>query len=92
MKITLTASFERDFKKLVDKGREQVCDVVLKLPTAIGRPHLHAGIGIRKIHPSGIFEARLGLGLRLIFAVEKKGIILHRLGDHEAIRHYLKTL
>lgn len=92
MKIIFTASFERDFKKRNDKEKEQVYDVVSKLPKVVGKAHLHTGIGIRKIHPSGIFEGRLGLGLRLVFAVEKNALILHRLGDHDTIRKYLKNL
>lgn len=92
MKIIFTTSFERDFKKRNEKEKEQVCDIVLKLPKVVGKPHLHTGIGIRKIHSSGIFEARLGLGLRLVFALEKKALILHRLGDHNTIRKYLNNL
>lgn len=92
MKIILTTSFEKDFKKLDGREKEQVCDVLLKLPKAVGKAHRHAGVGIRKIHPDGIFEARLGLGLRLIFALGKDALILHRLGSHDAIRKYLRSL
>lgn len=92
MKITFTASFERDFKKQGRQAKEQVYEVLSKLPQVMGRVHLHGGAGVRKIHPSGIFEARLGLGLRMVFALGKKELILHRLGDHDTIRKYLKHL
>lgn len=92
MKITFTTSFELDFKKRTAKEKKQIYEVLPKFPTIIGKPHLHVGIGVRKIHPTGIFEARLGLGLRLIFAVAKNEIILHRLGSHDTIQKYLKNL
>lgn len=92
MKIHLTLQFERDFKKLDDNGKERVYDVISKLPVVIGNPHSHAGIGIRKIHPAGIFEARIGLGSRLIFAIRKNELFLHRIGDHNTIRRYLEGL
>lgn len=90
MKIIFTASFERDFKKQGDKEKERVYEVLSKLPQVMGRAHLHGGAGVRKIHPSGIFEARLGL--RMVFALGEKELILHRLGDHDTIRKYLKRL
>lgn len=92
MRITFTASFERDFKKRNNKEKEQIYEVISKLPEVVGKPHLHHGAGIRKIHPTGIFEARLGLGLRLVFAFDKNEVLLHRLGSHDTIRKYLKNL
>lgn len=92
MKITVTASFERDFRKLRHQEKEQVYEVLSNLPHEMGHPHRHTGSGIRKIHPSGIFEARIGLGLRIAFGLLKNEIILHRLGDHNTIQNYLKNL
>lgn len=74
------------------EGRIRILHILEKLPALAGKPHLHAGVGIRKLHPSGIFEARIGLGLRLVFALGQSEIILHRIGDHETIRRYLKSL
>lgn len=92
MNIILTASFERDFKKLSGREKGRSCDIIPKLPKAVGKAHAHAGIGLRKIHPGGIFEARMGLGLRLVFAIRAGALVLHRIGSHEAIRKYLKDL
>jgi hypothetical protein len=57
-----------------------------------GDPHRHAGAGIRKLHGSGIWEARLGLGLQLVFALERGMLALARVGTHDEIRRYLKDL
>ena len=39
-----------------DEGRDCLED--------LGQPHQHAGLRLRKLHPSGIFEARCGRGPR----------------------------
>lgn len=92
MKITLTESFQRDVRGLSPLEREQLFSVILKLPQTIGEVHQHTGIGLRKIHPSGIYEARIGLGLRTAFGFDGDSVCLHRVGSHDEIRRYLKTL
>ncbi|MDD2328626.1 MAG: hypothetical protein PHZ13_09995 [bacterium] len=65
---------------------------MIALPKAMGTPHGHSGLGIRKIHSSGIYEARVGLGLRAVFALRLDQAILVRVGSHEDVRKYLASL
>ena len=76
----------------LDEERAQVFAVMLKLPPALKNPHAHSGVGLRKIHHSGIFEARIGLGLRIIFGFEPNAILFHRVGNHDDIQRYLRSL
>lgn len=92
MKIIFTERFQSEFDRLPSKSQERVIAVIEQLPSALGAPHRHAGIGLRKIHRSGIFEARIGLNLRVVFTQEKQQLIVHRVGDHEFIRRYLRQL
>jgi mRNA-degrading endonuclease YafQ of YafQ-DinJ toxin-antitoxin module len=92
MNIALTERFQRDVRDLEEEKRAAVFEVVLSLPGAIGAPHLHSGLGIRKLHRSGIWEARLGLGLRLVFAIQKEVLTLVRVGTHQDIQRYLREL
>jgi mRNA-degrading endonuclease YafQ of YafQ-DinJ toxin-antitoxin module len=92
MQIVLTGRFQRDAAGLVDDQRTALFEAMLALPRAIGRPHLHQGLGIRKLHASGIWEARVGLGLRLVFALERERITLVRVGTHEEVRRFLREL
>lgn len=92
MKIELTDRFQRDVRALPQDRKSAVFQAVLSLPRAIGEPHLHAGLGIRKLHHSGIWEARVGLGLRLVFMIQRKLLSLLRVGTHEEIRRYLREL
>jgi mRNA-degrading endonuclease YafQ of YafQ-DinJ toxin-antitoxin module len=92
MKIELTERFQRDVRALPQDRKSAVLQAVLSLLRAIGEPHLHAGLGIRKLHHSGIWEARVGLGLRLVFIIQTNLLSLLRVGTHEEIRRYLREL
>ncbi len=92
MRVALTERFQRDVRALSADRRAAVFECILSLPRAIGEPHLHAGLGVRKLHISGIWEAQVGLGIRLVFALEKDVVILVRVGTHDAIRRYLREL
>ncbi len=92
MKIILTESFQRDIKALSVQDREGEFSVLLKIPHCIKDIHQHQGIGLRKIHPSGIFESRVGLGLRIVFGYRNDELLLHRVGNHDDIKRYLKNL
>jgi mRNA-degrading endonuclease YafQ of YafQ-DinJ toxin-antitoxin module len=92
MRIALPERFQRDVRGLEDAGRAALFDVMLALPSVIGDVHRHRGLGIRKLHRSGIWEARIGLGLRLVFTVEQDLCTLVRVGTHEDIQRYLRSL
>jgi mRNA-degrading endonuclease YafQ of YafQ-DinJ toxin-antitoxin module len=92
MQIALTERFQRDAAGLAGDQRAALFEAILALPRALGRPHLHQGLGIRKLHGSGIWEARVGLGLRLVFALEPDRMTLVRVGTHEDVRRFLREL
>ncbi len=92
MRLTLTERFQKDVRELRPDQRAALFEVLLSLSAAVGNPHLHAGLGMRKLHRSGIWETRLGLGLRLVFALAGEEATLVRVGNHEEIRRYLRTL
>ncbi|MDD4019750.1 MAG: hypothetical protein PHV28_17615 [Kiritimatiellae bacterium] len=92
MKILLMERFQRDLAGLSQQDRNRCFELMIALPKAMGTPHGHSGLGIRKIHSSGIYEARVGLGLRAVFALRLDQAILVRVGSHEDVRKYLASL
>ena len=92
MKLLLMERFQRDLAELSEEDRARCFERLMSLPRGMGAPHSHAGLGIRKLHPSGIFEARVGLGLRIVFALRDDQAILVRVGSHEAVRKFLASL
>jgi mRNA-degrading endonuclease YafQ of YafQ-DinJ toxin-antitoxin module len=92
MRVVLAEALQKDVRGLSEIHRLSVFDAMLSLPRVLGDPHAHAGLGVRKLHPSGIWEARVGLGLRLVFAIESERLTLVRVGTHDEIRRHLRQL
>lgn len=92
MHISLTDRFQREVRDLGPVERAALFEVILSLSAALGEVHRHAGLGLRKIHRSGVWEARVGLRTRLVFAVDEAGITLSTVGDHDDVRRWLRNL
>jgi len=86
------AAIEQDVRALTTTRRGALLEVLLSLPRAVGDPNLHAGIGVRELQRSGVSAARLGLELRLVFALEHDVLTLARVADHDEICRYLENL
>jgi len=74
---------------LTPDERTEALAVLRRLPAAFGRPHAHAGLGLRQLR-RGIYEARIGLHVRVLFERDGDLPIIKTLGDHAAIRRYLR--
>lgn len=87
--ISQLPSFERAYGKLTPAHQAAVAAAVARLEASFGRPHLHAGIGLR---PFGrYFELRAGQNLRVLFIVESGDFFLATVGNHDQVRAYLKN-
>ena len=78
-------------RALPKERRREVGEVVSAVQEAFGRPHQHAGLGLRKLRRRH-YEVRVGLGQRLVF--EDRGEALHfkLLGNHNEVQRFLKGL
>ena len=92
MNLHLSAQFLADLERLEPRERSRVLDALLALPAAFRHPHQHSGLGIRKIHPSGVWEGRAGLGLRILFVLKSNTIFAEAVGDHDHVQRYLRRL
>jgi mRNA-degrading endonuclease RelE of RelBE toxin-antitoxin system len=76
--------------KLAPEQQAEVLGALRQLPELFGRPHIHAGLGLRQLRP-GIFEARVGLAIRVLFERDGDLLVIKTLGDHSEIRRYLRA-
>ena len=61
-----------------------------ELKESFGKPHLHAGLGLRRLTPR-LFEFRISRGIRVVFAFIKPDTFrLAMTGDHDQVRAWLK--
>lgn len=92
MKLLLAERFQKDLRSLSDGERSRCFDALLSIPGLVGQVHRHTGAGLRKIHRSGIYEAPLGLRLRLLVAHRDNTITLILVGNHDEVRRYLAAV
>ena len=55
-----------------------------------GHPHLHGGVGIRRLAPN-LYESRAGLQQRLIFQSLDGALYFHFIGSHDEVQKFLRS-
>jgi hypothetical protein len=89
--IELDEDFRKAVKALSKMERGVIGQAIADIQEAFGSPHVHSGIGIRKLKP-GLYEARTDLGQRLLFQDREDCLFFFMLGSHDEIRKYLRSL
>jgi hypothetical protein len=70
---------------------KQACWLAMgRLCEEFGQPHLHSGLGIRKLR-GHYFECRAGLHWRLVFKDTPDGLVVAFLGNHDEVRRLAQT-
>jgi hypothetical protein len=79
------------FKKIVrEAGREAEVSAALQLMfEGFGKPHAHAGLGIRRLSKT-IYECRTGLKWRLVIEAQKGVLTFDFAGNHDQVLTYLR--
>ena len=90
MKIDLHPRFQKRVGKLSDAEREQIAGSLCALGDGFGHPHLHAGIGIRRLRKD-LFECRAGLRWRIVFFAEKGLLTAYDVMTHDEVRAWLRS-
>jgi hypothetical protein len=80
--------YERAWRKLTPSQQAAANAAVARLEAAFGRPHEHAGLGLRAF--GRYFEFRAGLGLRVLFLNESGDLFLCFVGNHGQVRAFIK--
>ena len=89
--IELDDDFKKEVKALSKEARHIIGQAISDVQEAFGNPHVHSGIGLRKLRPR-LYEARTDLGQRLLFEDRDECLFFFKLGNHNEIRKYLKDL
>ncbi len=92
MSITLTERFLRAWAQAAPEDRISVLRVMLALEAVLREPQAHRGPGLRKLHPSGVWEVRAGLSLRALFLLAEDAATFVFLGSHDEVRRFLRRL
>jgi len=90
LRIELSPQLRAAIRDLPKRQRKQIGEVITAVRDGFGTPHLHSGLGIRRLRDS-LFECRVGLKLRLVFDAEPGVLTFNDLGTDDAIRKLVKN-
>jgi mRNA-degrading endonuclease RelE of RelBE toxin-antitoxin system len=89
LRIELTPELKAAIRRLPKRQRRQIGEVITAVRDGFGTPHLHSGLGIRRLRNS-LFGC-VGLKLRLIFDADPGVLTFTDLGSHDDVRKIIKT-
>ncbi len=70
--------------------RERISEALQALAGGFGRPHLHAGLGIRRLRRD-LFECLAGLHWRIVFFAEKGVLTAYDVMTHDEVKAWLRS-
>ena len=77
-------------KHRTDAELEEVAERLPPLLKCFGKPHQHAGLGVRRLEGNA-FEFRISRGIRVVFLYHKPNTLkLTMIGTHDAVRAWLR--
>ena len=96
-KVQLDDALLAELRKWPKRDRKRVGDAIRNAQENFGKPHLHSGIGIRDLSPSGrrlhVYECRVSRPLRLVFTRERSSLLyFHMIGTHDEVQRFLRLL
>ena len=89
MKIDLHPHLRKRVAKLSAADRELIAACLVALGDGFGNPHLHSGLGIRRLRKD-LFECRAGLHWRVVFFAEKAVLTAYDVMTHDEIKAWLR--
>lgn len=75
---------------LPKSDRDECWDALLQLAETFGQPHVHSGIGIRKLGRY-LFECRGNRDLRFLFMNLDESLEVRFLGNHGEVQNELRS-
>lgn len=89
LRVELTPELKAGIRRLPKSQRKRIGEVITAVRDGFGAPHLHSGLGIRRLRDS-LFECRVGLKLRLVFDAERGVLSFTDIGTHDQIRKIVR--
>ena len=88
--LVIKPSVFQRLSELPTSARHECWDALLQLAETFGHPHVHSGIGIRKLGRL-LFECRGNRSLRFLFLNLEDCLEVSFLGNHDEIRREIRS-
>ena len=88
--VRINAGLLKEIRAKPAEERRQLGQAIADSQRSMGQPHLHQGIGLRKLR-ADYYEVRVGLKQRLVFEDTDDDLVFEMLGDHDDVKRFLKS-
>lgn len=88
--LTIDPAVLQRLRKLPETDRGECLLALCELVDTFGRPHTHAGLGIRKLG-NKLFESRGNARVRFILQDRPDDLFVSFMGNHDEVRALLKS-
>ena len=89
--VDIKESLRDELRQKSKIERLAIGKVIQKVQESFGQPHLHSGLGFRKL-AKNYYEVRIGLKERLIFRDDPEVITFIFLGNHDDVQRFLDNI
>ena len=89
--VEFTERFRDEARTLKAEQFDRLGEALRQLPAAFEQPHLHSGLGVRRLK-GNYFEFRVGRDTRVVFTLVGSTAILRTVGNHDQVRAFLKNM
>jgi len=91
LQIDLSQRFRAAVRRFPKARRREIARTIDAARDGFGSPHLHSGLGIRRLRRS-YFECRVSLQMRLVFRADRGVLLFLTAGDHGHVRSFLRKI
>ena len=88
-RIFLSKRWLKSLSKLDTEQKAKAEAVLRDLLESFGKPHLHAGLGVRKLAPD-YYECRIDLRWRILLYQRRDDLLVYEIMSHDEIHAFLR--
>ena len=90
VRLDLNPKLRRRLEKLSVRKLTEVESALEQLRQGFGQPHLHSGLGVRRLRRK-LYECRAGLKLRILFWAQPGTVTAFDVMTHDEVRAFLQS-
>ena len=90
VRLDLHPKLRRRLQKLFAGELAAVESTLEQLLQGFGQPHLHSGLGVRRLRRK-LYECRAGLDLRILFWAQPGAVTAFDVMSHDEVRTFLRS-
>ncbi len=89
-RLAASSHFQRQLRKLPAQTQRETVETLKEFLAALQSGAIPVGYGFKKINGDK-YELRVDLRIRVVMKAEGDTLVCHLVGDHEAVKRYLRT-